>query len=96
MNEVEKMYSNAVGKQSYCTANDCLDMSKCEGCYFCKRMHSPFTAEKQLELIKWIACNKINECKNIDFGEVLAELINSFWQDLTEEEKETIRGILRA
>ena len=62
MSEIEKMYDNTIGKQSYCTANDCLDMSKCESCYFCKQMYPPFTAEKQLELIKWLA-----EYKN-EFG----------------------------
>ena len=55
MSEIEKMYENAIGKQSYCTAHDCLDMSKCENCYFCKRMYPSSTAEKQLKLIKWLA-----------------------------------------
>lgn len=53
MSEIEEMYKNAIEKQSYCTAHDCLDMSKCENCYFCKRIYPSFTAEKQLKLIKW-------------------------------------------
>ncbi len=55
MSEIEEMYKNAIEKQSYCTAHDCLDMSKCENCYFCKRIYPSFTAEKQIELIKWSA-----------------------------------------
>lgn len=31
-----------------------------------------------------------------DFTETFAKLINAYWQDLTLEEKEAIRGILRA
>jgi hypothetical protein len=31
-----------------------------------------------------------------EFTETFAKLINAYWQDLTEEEKEAIRGILRA
>ena len=94
MNEVEKLYENAGINEKRCFANDCLDMSRCHDCYFNKVYQPQFTAEKQLELIKWIACNKINECKNIDFGEALAELINSFWQSLTEEDKQQIKEIL--
>ena len=59
MNEIEKMYENTIGKQSYCTANDCLDMSKCEGCCFCKRMYPPFTINKQIELIKWLSRRRL-------------------------------------
>lgn len=85
MSEVEKMYKNAgVGYLMYVVDTfPPVEYPQID-----------FTAEKQLELIKWIACNKINECKNIDFGEVLAELINSFWQSLTEEEKQQIKEIL--
>ena len=46
----------------------------------------PFTAEKQLELIKWLGAE--------DFENALAGLINSLWQDLTEEEKQQVKGIL--
>ena len=55
MSEIEEMYKNVIEKQSYCTAHDCLDMSKCENCCFCKRIYPSFTAEKQIELIKWSA-----------------------------------------
>ena len=77
------------------------------------------TAEKQLELIKWLGKSKngfglFNDgteglschCdfnwewfrKDFyaeDFDSALAGLINSLWQDMTKEEKEVLRGILR-
>lgn len=96
MNEVEKLYENAEPNRNcnlYKHFTECpMKHTQCEDCE--NFVYSPFTAEKQLELIKWIACNKINECKNIDFGEALAELINSFWQSLTEEDKQQIKEIL--
>ena len=81
--------------------------------------YPPFTAEKQLELIKWLAKRQDfglnyypnsevwdaqtqfsweSYCKTYEheeFEQALAGLINILWQDLKEEEKETIRGILR-
>ena len=107
--------------------------NKNEMCYetcpyaYNKEFYPPFTAEKQLELIKWLAKKNYgdytssllinitndriyfsagakpkyyvievlydsNRCT--DFENALANLINNLWQDLTEEEKEQIRGIL--
>ena len=70
MNKAEKMYEN-VGvlkvKPSICANNEKF----CEGCIAydkgyiprCRNAeYSPFTAEKQLSLIKWIAENK-EECR---------------------------------
>lgn len=103
MTEVEKMYKSAgvdyEERYNNCILNkegECKLKCNCDICKYSeeKYIYPPFTAEKQLELIKWIACNKINECKNIDFGEALAELINSFWQSLTEEDKQQIKEIL--
>ena len=77
--------------------------------------HPRFTAEKQIELIKWLAIkgdfdSSIDIAKNAydywtiyfqgtrwtaeGFEETLAGLINNFWQDLTEEEKQEIKRIL--
>lgn len=80
-----------------------------------------FTAEKQIELIKWLGeldylglmrttietkdwifnseyCMSGNIYKHSSrartFEEALAKLINSIWQDLTEEEKQQVKGIL--
>lgn len=72
--------------------------------------YPPFTAEKQLELIKWLSSKYgiylvdkysigagtcIGEfCTKENFEEALAGFINTLWQDLTEEEKEQVKGIL--
>lgn len=117
MSEIEKMYKNVIEKQSYCTAHDCLDMSKCENCYFCKRIYPPFTAEKQIKITKFLISKYARfkkfrsyeqkdlymvyyECRYypkqyLPFGEALAESINYLWQDLTEEEKQQIKDILK-
>lgn len=63
MNEVEKMYTNAnikicKRKQGF-TLKDCTDRN-CKDCgYFSM---PPFTAEKQLELIKWLARKDYGYC----------------------------------
>ena len=75
--------------------------------------YPPFTAEKQIELIKWLKDNRNfhtcgNWCTSLDstgetiehrdskFEEALAGLINQLFtaQDLTEEEKQQVKGIL--
>ena len=88
---------------------------ECEGCVNSSKMqevysYPPFTAEKQIEIIKWLAkrpltIDKVDGefefstgYKLSDFGnfeESLAELINNLWQDLTESEQNEIREILR-
>lgn len=108
------MYMNAkCGQQENCT-------TLCS-CAYTKENYPPFTAEKQLELIKWLAKNKndfgltfydfekepqwescceycweeFNDtCKNIDFEQSLAGLINFLWKSLTDVEKEQIKEIL--
>ena len=60
----------------------------------------PFSAEKQIELIKWLSKRQINSYPlihgwiNEGFEEKLASCINNLWQDLTEEEKQQIKEIL--
>lgn len=80
----------------------------------CRRhKYPPFTAEKQIELIKWLAkkdcmyrltyerdflwCSQLEWQSSFcyeSFEESLANLINTIWQDLTEEEKQQIKEIL--
>jgi len=100
MSEIEKMYKLAqIANEGY----DAWDM---------KDMYPPFTAEKQIELIKWLSSKHGIYIVNVDkysigfgmcigdfctkenFEEALAESINSLWQDLTEEEKQQVEGIL--
>lgn len=87
MSEVEKMYK-LVGVKEGCTLpNLCRYKGICAKPVNCEHYDYPdFTAEKQLSLIKWLMVN---------FNEALAELINLYWQDLTEQERTEIAEILR-
>lgn len=65
MNEVEKMYSNAgIKKKPYCELNCSITKNNFECTSYCLHYededlyYPPFTAEKQLELIKWLGKNK--------------------------------------
>lgn len=107
MSEIEKLYKNAgvesVGFNTYKLEDE----------------YPPFTAEKQLELIKFITSLGVCEIENwndkgfhfaikreriyptmflslsnINLQETLADVINNFWQDLTPEEKQQVKGIL--
>lgn len=88
MNEIKKMYKNAgvesVGFNPYKLEDE----------------YPPFTAEKQLELIKRVSpsypLNYHIKCfQGYTFEEGLALCVNNLWQFLTEEEKEVVHGILR-
>lgn len=100
MTEIEKMYENAgVSKQEYRHNN--LVYKK-------EVKYPPFTAAKQIELIKKIGninididngCYMSSEILEVEahcdeLEETLAEFVNNLWQDLTDQEKEEIRGIL--
>lgn len=120
MSEITKLYENAeVNKQipKVCSSNE-LYCKECEAHIedampYCKNAeYPPFTAEKQLSLIKWLMVNNkdyqydiednkywfiiddYRETKYREFNEALAELINLYWQDLTEQERTEIRRIL--
>ena len=86
---------------------------ECTGCINSSAMkevyeYPPFTAEKQLELIKLIANRKgypdyeyfgilFDDCiQLLDFNEALAKLVNSLWQDLTNAERTQIKNILES
>lgn len=118
MTEVEKLYSLAgVEKERHCTkVNNCsyFECAKCE--YYNYTNYPPFTAEKQIELIKWLmksfdidfsqigqridtSLDGINCICGIGSADVfedsLCMAIIDIWQDLTEEEQEQIREILK-
>jgi len=75
---------------------------ECSSCFFRDKMkevyeYPPFTAEKQLELIKWLSDTIGNFYYDIETGsfeETLAKLINKLWEDLTEKQKQQIKEIL--
>lgn len=62
--------------------------------------YPPFTAEKQINLAQKLWELKPNVYPNFDlltnhsYSEMIAELANHLWQDLTEEEKQQVKGIL--
>lgn len=103
MNEIEKMYENA--GMYRCNMPD-IDCNKnCEKC----EDYNLFTAEKQIELIKWIAhhdgCFKVH-LNSIEFGdsgfgscssfeESLAKAVSNFLDSATEKEKQQIKEILK-
>ena len=109
MNEVEKMYRNVhvypriygdITKETF--ENRVFNMGD--------MCNEAFTAEKQLELIKWLAkydisiwhtkvwdieADELSGCISGEvFENVLAQYINYLWQDLTEEERKQIKEIL--
>lgn len=112
--EVEKMYENYNIKpkqKGYCDWGDYCPRpyNKCDDecpSWIAEVKYQPFTAEKQLELIKLIANRKgypdyeyfgnlfDDYIQLLDFNEALAKLVNTLWQDLTEEERQQIREIL--
>jgi hypothetical protein len=87
-----------------------------DGCYstcdyaYDKDYYPPFTAEKQLEITKFLLKKAVyydvkddkywfyyEECESAGykpFDEAIAHFINKLWQDLTEEEKMSIKNIL--
>ena len=117
MSEIEKMYENA-GFETEIVP--CYSLN-CE--YFeVNKGYPPFTAEKQIAIIKLISkqgqviienWEKDNRGFNVTFRansnlryitmdcitrktveEALAQIVNDIWQDLTEEEKQQVKGIL--
>jgi len=88
----------------------CPEWENRQDCRKYKSVMPPFTAEKQLSLIIWLSHKSIEisdffidikdkreHCVSrhgLQFEDALAQLINLIWQDLTDEEKAEIRGIL--
>ena len=117
MNEIEKMYENAGIKSfktcEFCTQRsiDCLKENISNiTCGFASDIYPPFTAEKQLEITKFLLKKAVyydvkddkywfyyEECESAGykpFDEAVAHFINKLWQDLTEEERKQIKEIL--
>lgn len=113
MSEVEKLYSLA-GVDKVCTHTiinpercNHRRMTRCCGCDWLEL--PPFTAEKQIELIKKLGninididngCYMSSEILEVeahcdDFEETLAEFVINLWQDLTEAEQNEIKNILK-
>lgn len=125
MSEITKLYENAGIEKEFEKPAECVKNPyiSCDGCMLyddkkgkCnnRKGYPPFTAEKQLNLIIFLAnreirisptyissgyylndLHKIKSSRNIsNFENSLAQHINAIWQDLTEEEKASIKNIL--
>lgn len=101
MSEIEKMYRTAKVVPSHHYCNDCkYDMSaECPiRCPDDVAVYPPFTAEKQIELCKWLIKNYHRYVFDVieadSFETDLAKFMNEEWQDLTEEEKQQVKEIL--
>ena len=110
MSEITELYENAGIKpkqKGYCDwGNYCpYPYNKCnDECPWWKYedevKHSPFTAEKQLKLVKWLIIEGYIEdmltvqISEENFEACLADTFNELWQDLSEEEKQQVKGIL--
>lgn len=68
MSEVEKMYENAGIKPEYIEGENLMEYS------YGTLKYPPFTAEKQIELIKWLELND-----NFDFLEMFYKPIQDLW-----------------
>ena len=90
MSEIEKMYARAMIKP--------LSITVC-GVDEQIINYPPFTAEKQLKIVKqilfstwWMNLKRLQFSEKFDEG--LAQMINELWQDFTPEEKQQVKGIL--
>lgn len=108
MNEIEKLYKNAGFSKKQCKDYSCIVCEQYNECI----KYPPFTTEKQLLLIQWLAKTRpihinfyidkwviegmVRYGKRYDtFEDALSGYINQIWQDLTEEEKQQIKEILK-
>lgn len=100
MSEIEKMYENA-GVLKECLSPCYINKTwrKTHDCPNCdnRENYPPFTAEKQIELIKFLMGDYSSYLNIIDtnnFENSLASYINYLWLGLSEEEKQQIKEIL--
>jgi hypothetical protein len=105
--EITKLYKNAgISKEP------AIIPSSGEVIYW--KNYPPFTAEKQIRIIKWLSdkadyidihYDRYKGIFNIqtgmgglyvcnEFERALASRVNAIWQNLTEEEKQQVKGIL--
>ena len=99
MSEIEKMYKNAGIEpiSEYCKHQCNLEFNDnaCIGCKYIEKIdYPPFTAEKQIELIKFLLKNYEGVDIDKSFEESLAEAINEVWADMPEEYQQQVKGIL--
>ena len=91
-NSYKEMINNMMKANDW-TLTEAQEVAKRE----CKKEHPPFTAEKELKLIKWFMHS--GHFSPIRFYTTwvvddIASHINFLWEKLTEEEKQQVKGIL--
>jgi len=108
VNEVEKMYENAgiaPKKCSECDNN--MDCGFGKGCYplftaekqlfliqWLLNRADLYLHKHKSDFTYSIASSNYAVNKYRDFKKSIAEFVNKLWQDLTEEEKQQVKGIL--
>lgn len=108
MSEIEKMYENAGIEKNCNSSSEFCPVAFCDECDF--NIYPPFTAEKQLEITKFLLKKAVyydvkddkywfylEECESAGykpFDEAIAHFINKLWKDLSPEEKQQVKGIL--
>ena len=105
MSEIEKMYENAGIEKSKCW-DDCTTCTRtsCDKTIsYIKAEYPPFTAEKVLKVIVFLLNKGIRLDFSVEenakisvefFKECIAQMGAKYWQDLTEEEKQQVKGLL--
>lgn len=109
MSVIDEMYKKySVKKKRECEFTAaflwCTIPKKCKDCVLANtKIYPPFTAEKQLELIKLIGKTLTStECSDRlwdilwrnDFKEALANRVNLLYQDLTSKQHQEVKEIL--
>lgn len=105
MSEITKLYENAGIEPDInyvCDKDPCekhsVNCQECSHIYDTREDYPDFTAEKQLELIKWFMHSEHFSPVRFNAQWVvddIASYINFLWQVLTPEEKQQIKEILK-
>lgn len=108
MNEIEKMYKNANIAPKRCSECDNnMDCGFGKGCYppftakkqiailqlLTQECDLTISHFREWEFIHYDGQEPL-KITGKDFTETFAKLINAYWQSLTEEEKQQVKGIL--
>ena len=107
MTNIEKMYKLAeIEPNEVYPPQDEMFGTREDMIEFFTDVYPPFTATKQLDIIKWLAStawysdigfrfkNFLDSCEHKDSSQALAGFVCELWEDLSDELREEIRKIL--